>query len=110
MKSIKLDAFLAGLKIAGYVVAGVAAIYLVTHEIYITDAQGHRHPTTALKASICFTLLGLIISLNTAVLEVLIKRQVEQRAAQEKREAESKAMQEKQQADLEAAAKERRDS
>lgn len=75
------------LPIAGLIVATISTIWGVTRELYIKDDSGKRHLTNAGRYSIVFTLLGLFISLNTAVLRNLVD---DQQKAQAKAESERK--------------------
>lgn len=77
---MELKTFIATLKYSGVVLAALSTVWGLTHELYIKDESGRRKLTGPGKAAIAIVLLSLLISLNTAVLENILKGRDEQRA------------------------------
>ncbi|HEX5702365.1 MAG TPA: hypothetical protein VFX97_04010 [Pyrinomonadaceae bacterium] len=71
---------------AGLVLTGVSAIWGLNHELYTKDANNKRHLTQAGRYAIAFTLLGMVISLNTAVLKNVTDNQARNEAAQKEQQ------------------------
>lgn len=59
----------------GLVLTTFSAIWGLTHELYTKDANNRRQLTSAGRYSIAFAVLGLLISLNTAILKSIIDKQ-----------------------------------
>lgn len=80
---MELISLLPILKYAGFIFATFSTIWGLTKELYIKDDDGKRHLTTAGKAAIVVTVLSLLVSLNTAVLESVLKNRAEQAIKEE---------------------------
>lgn len=80
----ELTTILSFFKYMGIVLASTSTIWGLTHELYTKDDEGKRHLTRAGRYSIGFVVLGLLISLNTTVLESLNKQRADDRAQSEK--------------------------
>ena len=104
-----LTMFLPVLKYAGLVLAAVSSIWGLTHELSVKDNEGKRHLTKAGRTAIGLTVFSLMISLNTAVLENLLKARAADRAKEDKQQLEIRTAQEKQQEALEKLAQQQRE-
>ncbi len=60
---------------AGLALSTISAIWGLTHELYTKDNNNRRHLTKEGKYSVAFTVLGLFVSLNTAVLKTITDNQ-----------------------------------
>jgi len=79
-----MKTILTALPYAGLLLATVSTIWGLTHELYIKDEHNRRHLTRAGRYSIALALLGLFISLNTAVLKTITDKQNKANAQTEK--------------------------
>ncbi|MDX6497864.1 MAG: hypothetical protein QOG23_1124 [Blastocatellia bacterium] len=93
----KFTTLLSILKYFGLLLATVSTIWGLTHELATKDDSGNRRLTKAGRYSIALVILGLLISLNTTTLEILLKQRADDRARAEKLEEQSRKQQEQQQ-------------
>jgi len=75
---------------AGLILTTVSTIWGLTHELYTRNENNERRLTKAGRHSIAFALLGLFISLNTAVLKTVTDNQdkAEAKAADDRKRQE----------------------
>ena len=97
-----MRAILTILPYAGLVLTTSSTIWGLTHELYIKTANNERRLTTAGRYSIAFALLGLFISLNSAVLKTV-------KDNQDKGDAEAAEARKKQEDALEKIASQQRE-